>query len=188
MINAFRIGQKVYLRPLERADAPLLQQWINDPEVTRTLLAYQPINLAAEERWLDELDKTDHDVVLGIAIACTDTLIGAVGLHRIDYKNRHAQFGIMIGDRHEWHKGYGAEATALMVAYAFDTLNLNRVYLHVYVTNPYARRIYEKVGFQTEGILRQESYREGGYVDAVAMAILRGDWEARRAPGGTQTS
>ena len=179
MINAFRIGKAIYLRPLEQADAPLLQQWINDPEVTRTLLAHQPINQAAEVRWLDELYKTDHEVVLGIATTA-DKLIGAVGLHRIDYKNSHAQFGIMIGDRDEWYKGYGTEATRLMVAYAFDTLNLNRVWLHVYVTNAYALRTYEKVGFQREGVLRQETYRDGRYVDAISMAILRSEWEAKR--------
>ena len=161
VINAFRIGKALYLRPLERADAPLLQHWINDPEVTRSLLAYRPINLAAEERWLDELYKTDHDVVLGIAIAATDKLIGASGLHQIDYKNRHAQFGIMLGDTHEWNKGYGTEATALMVAYAFETLNLNRVWLHVYETNTYGIKAYERVGFRKEGVLRQDTFREG---------------------------
>ena len=181
MINPFRIGTGIYLRPLEHADAPLLQQWINDPEVTRTLLAYRPINRAAEEQWLDDLYKTDRDVVLGIAIRASDALIGATGLHQIDYKNRHAQFGIMIGDRHEWRKGYGTDATTLMVAFAFDTLNLNRVWLHVYETNAYAIKAYEKVGFQQEGVLRQETFRNGRYHDTLAMAILRGDWETKRA-------
>jgi RimJ/RimL family protein N-acetyltransferase len=182
VINPFRIGAAIYLRPLERADAPLLQQWINDPEVTRTLLMYRPVSRAAEERWIDELDKTDREVVLGIAIgAANDKLIGATGLHQIDYKNRHAQFGIVIGDRHEWNKGYGTEATALMVAYAFETLNLNRVWLHVYETNPAGIKAYEKAGFRKEGVLRQDTFRDGRYLDAIAMAILRADWEATRA-------
>ncbi len=181
MINAFRIGTAIYLRPLERADAPLLQHWINDPQVTRTLLAYRPINLAAEERWLDDLYKTDHDVVLGIAIAANDKLVGATGLHQIDYKNRHAQFGIMIGDTHEWNKGYATEATRLMVAYAFETLNLNRVWLHLHETNTYGIKAYEKVGFRKEGVLRQDTSRDGRYVDASAMGFLRADWDAQRA-------
>lgn len=181
MINPFRIGNAIYLRPIERTDAPLLQQWINDPEVTRTLLAYGPANLAVEEQWIDGLYKTDHDVVLGIVIKATDKLIGATGLHQIDYKNRHAQFGIMIGDKHEWHKGYGTDAAALMVAYAFDTLNLNRVWLHVYETNSYGIKAYEKVGFRKEGVLRQDTFRDGRYFDALAMAILREEWNVKRA-------
>jgi RimJ/RimL family protein N-acetyltransferase len=179
VINPFRIGKAIYLRPIERTDAPLLRQWINDPAVTRTLLAYRPINLAGEEQWIEDLYKTDQEVVLGIVVSATDTLIGATGLHQIDYKNRHAQFGIVIGDTHEWHKGYGTEATALMVAYAFETLNLNRVWLHVYETNVYGIKAYEHVGFRKEGVLRQESYRDGRYVDTIAMGIVRADWDAQ---------
>jgi RimJ/RimL family protein N-acetyltransferase len=181
VINPFRIGNAIYLRPIERVDAPVLQHWINDPAVTRTLLAHRPLNLASEEQWIDDLYKTDHEVVLGIVISATDRLIGATGLHQIDYKNRHAQFGIVIGDTHEWNKGYGTEATALMVAYAFETLNLNRVWLHVYETNAYGIKAYEKVGFCKEGVLRQETFRDGRYVDTIAMGMVRSDWAAKRA-------
>ena len=105
--------------------------------------------------------KTDHDVVLGIAIRATDALIGATGLHQIDYKNRHAQLGIMIGNTHEWRKGYGTEATALTVAFAFDTLNLNRVWLHVYETNAHGIRAYEKSASNGKGCCGRRRFATG---------------------------
>ena len=183
MKTPFSIGTKVYLRPLARDDAPLLAQWINDPEVTRTLLMYRPMSLHAEEAWIASLGTSPDEVVLGIALKHSDALIGSTGLHRIDWKNRHASFGILIGVKDEWGKGYGTEATTLMTAYAFETLNLNRVWLQVYDNNARGRRVYEKVGFQTEGVLRQETYRQGRYFDAFIMAILRQDWEQRKLTG-----
>jgi RimJ/RimL family protein N-acetyltransferase len=110
----------------------------------------------------------------------TDTLIGSTGLHEIDYKNRHAVFGIVIGEKEAWGKGYGTEVTALITGYAFETLNLNRVGLEVYEDNERGIKAYERVGFTREGVLRQAMYREGRYWNKIVMSILREEWEARR--------
>ncbi len=176
MKNPFLIGTKVYLRPLEREDAPHLVPWFNDPEVTRTLLIYRPVSLRAEEEFLEKIYQSEHDLVLGIVVKATDKLIGAAGLKQIDFKNRHAGLGISIGDKVEWGKGYGTEATQLLVRHAFETLNLNRVWLYVYEHNERGIRTYEKVGFKREGLLRQETYCEGRYWDTIVMAILREEW------------
>lgn len=179
MKNPFLIGTKVYLRPLEREDAPLFVPWVNDTEVTRTLeTLYRPINLQTEVDFIERMYKSEHDVVFGIAVRETDALIGVTGLHQIDCKNRRAVFGIVIGEKSEWGKGYGTEATALITGYAFETLNLNRVSLRVYEDNKRGIRAYERVGFKKEGILRQDIYREGRYWDTITMAILREEWEA----------
>lgn len=179
MKNPFWIGAAVYLRPLERADAPTIVPWLNHPEVTRTLRIYRPLSLQAEEEFIDRNRQDETSVTLGIVVRETDRFIGVVGLTDIDYKNQHASFGIVIGEPDEWGKGYGVEATRLMVDHAFTTLNLNRVWLHVYDFNERGRRSYLKVGFRDEGVLRQEHYSQGRYWDTTIMAILREDWKAR---------
>jgi [ribosomal protein S5]-alanine N-acetyltransferase len=181
MKNPFLIGTKIYLRPLEREDAQQCLAWFNHPEITRWLLLYRPINLRAEEEFIDKALQSEHDLVLGIAVQTTDRLIGGTGLHQIDFKNRNAGFGISIGAKEEWGKGFGTEATRLMVLYAFETLNLHRVWLHVYEYNARGIRTYEKVGFRKEGVLRQDTYREGRYWDTIVMAILREEWDDRKA-------
>jgi diamine N-acetyltransferase len=181
MKNPFLIGTTVYLRPLERADAPTLVPWVNDPEVSRTILLHRPMNLEAEVAFIDRVNASEHDVVLGVMTKDSDKLIGATGLHHIDFKNRHAAFALSLGDKEEWGKGYGTEATALVVKYAFETLNLNRVWLHVFEYNERAVRVYEKTGFRREGVLRQDMYREGRYWNTYVMAILREEWEASEA-------
>lgn len=176
MKNPFRIGTRIYLRPVERTDAPQIVPWLNDPEVTRTLSIYLPLNLQGEEAFIAKASSSEHDVVLCIMVKESDTFIGVTGLHQIDFKNRHATFGITIGETSEWGKGYGTEATVLMVQYAFETLNLNRVRLLVFENNLHGRRAYERVGFKQEGVLRQEHFHDGRYWDTITMALLRDEW------------
>ena len=180
MKNPYLIGTKVYLRPLEREDAPVIAPWFNDPEIRRMLRRQQPINLISEEEYIAKAYRSEHDLVLGISVQETDRLIGAAGLHGIDFTNRHAMFGISIGVKEDWDHGHGTEATALMLQHAFETLNLNRVWLYVYEDNERGIKVYERIGFQREGVLRQDLFRNGRYWDTVTMAILREEWEARR--------
>ncbi len=66
---------------------------------------------------------------------------------------------------------------SLLLRHAFNTLNLNRVGLRVYETNPRAIQSYRKAGFVEEGRLRQEEYRNGEYIDVICMSILRSEWQ-----------
>ncbi len=176
MQTPFLIGTNIYLRPLERSDAATAQAWLNDPEVTRTLRRFWPISLRAEEDYIESIQKSEHDLAVVVVLKAEDQPIGLAGLHHIDFKDRHAEFGIGIGVKSEWGKGYGTETTRLMVDYAFATLNLHRVHLQVYAYNPRGQRCYEKVGFRTEGVLREHCYREGRYWDSIVMGILREEW------------
>ena len=181
MENAFAVGKRVYLRPLERRDASLVQPWLNDPEVTRTLRTHGPLSLRAEEAFIDRVTQGGNEVVAVIVRRDVDVAVGVTGLHQFDHKARHAVFGITIGDKEAWGLGFGTEATFLMVRHAFETLNLNRVMLQVYEHNPAGLRVYEKVGFRKEGVLRQDCYREGRYLDTVVMGMLRTEWEEAKA-------
>ncbi len=180
MKNPFLVGEKIYLRPLERDGAPTLLPWVNDPDVIANLIMYTPKNLQSELEFIERAYKSDTEIILGIALKADDKLIGTTGLHRIDWKNRNCLFGILIGDKTEWGKGYGAETTHLMVSYAFETLGMHRVWLHVYEYNHRGIRAYEKAGFVREGVLRQARYHNGEFYDVIVMGLLRSEWEARR--------
>jgi len=172
----FLDGEQIFLRPLERADAATIQPWVNDQAVTRTLLLYRPLSRESEEEFIDRMNKSETGVVFGIVERAGDQLVGAAGLPEIDFRSRHASFGVFIGDRSKWGRGIGSEATYLVTKYAFETLNLNRVWLHVTTDNVAGIRAYEKAGFRREGLLRQHLYREGRYFDIVSMAVLREEW------------
>ena len=174
----FLIGDNVYLRAIEMEDAPHFVEWLNDPEVRRYLARnFPPLNLGREQEWIENLYKDQSRVVFGIVLKTSDKLIGSTGFEGIDWRNRRAGFGIAIGDKTEWSKGTGTEATKLVVRYGFDTLNLNRIALHVFDHNPRAMRVYEKAGFVKEGVLRQDRYVNGAYRDTIVMGILREEWK-----------
>ncbi len=174
------IGQGIRLRAIEREDLPRFVAWMNDPEVRQGLNLIYPLSMAQEERWFEQmLQRHPAEQVLGIEVEIGGvwTLIGTCGLHNVDWVNRQAELGISIGDKAFWNRGYGRHAVRLLLRHAFNTLNLNRVYLRVYETNPRAIRAYEHAGFILEGRLRQARFQNGRYVDELIMSVLRSEWQ-----------
>ncbi len=163
------------LRAIERSDIPTFVRWFNDPEVRRYLLMFEPMSTAGEERWFERHLASQDDYLYSFEGAVDGgwTHLGNIGLHRVDWKNRSAVLGIVIGEKGHWGKGFGTEAVRLMLRFGFGELDLHRVELDVYDYNPRAIRCYEKAGFRREGTLRQALFREGGYHDVHRMAVLR---------------
>jgi RimJ/RimL family protein N-acetyltransferase len=176
-------GKRIRLRGVEKADVPKFHEWINDPDVNDGLEVYLPFSMADEEKWLENIGGHEQaEKPLAIEIRDGDgwRMIGNCGFFNIEWANRAAEFGIMIGDKSVWNKGYGTEAVELILQHGFETLNLHRVFLRVYSTNPRARRAYEKAGFVAEGAMREAVYRHGRYADVHFMSVLRPEWDARR--------
>jgi diamine N-acetyltransferase len=179
-------GKRVRLRAVERTDLPRFHEWLNDPEVTEGLSLYLPLSMTEEEKWFDKAMQAEEEqrpLAIEIEEGKTWQLVGNTGLFNLEWTNRCAEFGIFIGDKSYWDKGYGTEALELILQHGFNTLNLNRIYLRVYATNARARRSYEKAGFVLEGTLREAVYRRGRYLDMHVMSVLHSEWSAgREAP------
>ncbi|MHB2149406.1 GNAT family N-acetyltransferase [Calditrichota bacterium LG25] len=178
MINPFLIGEKIYLRAPQRGDEVIYALSENHPQARSHLYYALPTN--AEEQWEQIQKKMNdpHTVLFTIATIEPDQPIGNTALVRIDWVGRMAIFYIAIAEARNWSKGYGSEATRLMVQYAFETLNLNRLQLHVSVENPRAIKTYEKIGFCIEGTLRQAMFFDNRYHDFYVMGILREEYQA----------
>ncbi|MBI2299830.1 MAG: GNAT family N-acetyltransferase, partial [Armatimonadetes bacterium] len=168
------------LRAPEREDLPIFVTWFNDPEVRQYLSMFAPMSLAQEERWFEGLrDRTDDfHLVIEIQQKGTWRPIGNCGLHNWDKRNRKVTVGIAIGEKDCWSHGQGTAALKLLLAFAFDELNVHRVELNVYDFNARARRCYEKVGFRLEGVRRQAVFTSGRYLDVHDMAILEDEYRA----------
>ncbi len=190
MPNAFLIGKHIYLRGATPDDAEICAPWFNDPVVNRYLASGRRPNTVEQSReFITRAMNSEHDVMFAVIERRSGRYIGNAGLHRIHPVYRSAVFGIMIGIRECWRRGYGTEVTRLVTGYAFDRLNLNRLELEVAAENERARRIYSEAGYRTEGVRRQAMYVEGRYIDTVIMSILRAEWEeaaspSRSRPGG----
>jgi RimJ/RimL family protein N-acetyltransferase len=141
---------------------------------------YLPISQAQEEQWFADVLKRPRDEQ-PLAIEARDeqgwVLIGSCGFHEIDWRNRNAELGILIGEKSYWNRGYGAEVMRLLLRHGFTTLNLHRISLRVFEANPRAIRAYEKAGFIHEGRQRQAEFRDGQYLDVLLMSVLRPEWQ-----------
>jgi RimJ/RimL family protein N-acetyltransferase len=107
-----------------------------------------------------------------------DRLIGLIGLYTIYQLHREAFLGIQIGERDFWGRGYGTDALRILLRYAFDELNLQRVSLSFLEGNERAMRSYAKCGFHLEGRERQAWAYDGRHWDELFMGLLREEWLA----------
>jgi diamine N-acetyltransferase len=182
----------VYLRAAERDDIPRLIAWMNDWRTSRTLGLRAPLSVPLEERWFDHMVETQgKDGWFFVACLAADGRpIGTIGLFELDLVNGSAALGISVGAEADRGQGHGSDMLRALLGWAFGFLRLERVWLDVYDINPGARRVYERVGFVHEGVLRHAVFREGEYVDVHRMAILADEWRLARPgserPGGDQ--
>ena len=170
-------GRLVRLRAIEPADRARAVAWLNDPEVTYYLTERYERSPVAET-WLSDGPAAGFAEVR-LAVETKDGVhIGNCGLHDGQPENRRASLGIMIGDKDYWSNGYGTDAIITLLRFGFHEMNLNRVWLHTYDFNERAIACYKKCGFVVEGTLRENSYREGRYINTITMGILRSEFEA----------
>ena len=171
-------GEKVLLRALTRSDLPRLVQWRNDPEVKALLGGWSfPISPEQEEKWLAQVYDDRDTCRLAIQRLDTEVHIGNIGLYQIDWKNRKAEYAILIGDRGSWGQGFGLDATRALLDFAFNEMNLHRISLEVLAQHKRAIRLYEKAGFRVEGRLREDNFKRGQYLDTLIMSILAREFQ-----------
>ena len=174
-------GDRVVLRPFVDDDVAVFQLVLADPEVVR-LTGSPPDNRFDVERlraWYGSRNAQTDRLDLAVVDRASGACVGEVVLYEWDRYNRSCTFRTLIGPAGR-DRGLGTEAVRLVVGYGFERLGLHRISLEVFAFNPRARRVYEKVGFVAEGVLRQVLRDGDEWVDATVMSILADEWAAHR--------
>lgn len=172
-------GKRIGLRVLCEADISLWHAWFNDPAVTEHMnKGAFPVSAVSQEEHLQRISRSTTDVQLAIVSKESDTLIGIIGIHKIDWLHRHGDVSIVIGDPACWGQGKAAEAIALIVRHAFAKLNLHKLTAGMWSSNQSSRRCFEKNGFVHEGTVRQQFFFKDRFVDEIRLGLLRSEWEA----------
>jgi|AntDeeMetagen134_2_1112570.scaffolds.fasta_scaffold00976_4 RimJ/RimL family protein N-acetyltransferase len=172
----FLRGDRVTLRTVEREDLDFVHAEKNKPAVHRSLVWPYPENRDALEEFLFEGD-ADADVKLLIAVDGEDDdpeLVGSIGLD-VDERPATGEVGLWIAPEY-WGEGYGTEASRVLVDYAFDERNLHRVTAAAMETNEGSKRIWEKLGFEHEGVDRESEFMDGEYRDMHRYGVLESEW------------
>jgi RimJ/RimL family protein N-acetyltransferase len=172
-------GELVALGPIRRDLIPTYQRWMNDFGTTRTLAVQpRPMTLDQESGWFESTTLAAEPTFTIYELA-TGRPIGNCGAHEVDFRNRRAEVGIVIGEPDARGRGYGTEAMRLLLDYLFTALGLHSVMLLTYEYNLAARRSYEKVGFRETGRRRECRWFAGRFWDEIYMDILDRESRAR---------
>ncbi len=168
-------GDKVTLRPARENDAEHFVRWFADMEVTRHLNRRTAISLQQEQEFLKNVGESKDDVWW--VIEAEGKAIGATGIHDINWVDANGTTGIVIGEKPSWGKGYATEAMQLRTRYAFRELNLHKLMSEVDTANQASRKALERNGYRAVGVRREQTFRDGRWMDRWVGEVLRADWE-----------
>ncbi len=172
---------RLRLRPFVADDASIVSQLAGTPDIAlRTISIPLPYSLTAAKTWiagLPHLYRTGAAVHFALSLLETKELIGSIALRQIDEKNANAELEIWIGI--PWQRrGYGSEALQEVLNFAFDKLNLHRIYSYHVAGLEDSSGFMQKLGFFQEGVLRDALRKEGRFLDIALSARLAEPAEA----------
>lgn len=146
-------GKTVFLRPVEKEDAPKLLLWENNPKHWKVTGTEVPFSLASIYDYIDQAQhiRSHGQLRLMIGLNTTGELVGAIDLYHADFKHYRAAVGILIADEQFQQKGYATEALEILSAYASEFLALHNLYCSIQSDNAASIRLFEKSGFEHVG-------------------------------------
>lgn len=172
---------RLVLRPFAMGDAADVQRFAGDPLVAATTLNIpHPYADGMAEKWISghaENFRREREIVW--AITLDGALVGAAGLV-LEKAHLRAELGYWIAVPH-WNRGLATEAAQAVLAHAFGALGLNKVVARHLPRNPSSGRVMLKLGMTLEGRQREHVRKGGQFEDLLEYAILRSEWQARRA-------
>ena len=180
MHHPFLIGEKLYLRGMERQDLEGdYFQWLNDYEVTQFTEAGRfPNTRERMDEYYSEIVLSGSNAFFAIIDKETDLHIGTIKLGPIDWYHRKAAIAHMLGHKEYWGKSYSTEAIMLVVEYGFTRLGLNKIWAGIAANHPASQRCYEKAGLVLEGRAKGSFYYRGSYHDQLYFGVTRDDFLA----------
>lgn len=168
---------RVYLRALRLDDYKVTFNWRNDDEIWAMVTGPKYfVSPEYEKKWVEESIFDKNNIRLAVCLKENDAHIGNVYLEAIDWINRNAEAGMLIGDKKYWGGGYAAEAILLMMSFAFLERGLHRICIKILEGNAKSRRHIEKLGAKKEGILRESVYKNDKYHNLVVYSFLKDEF------------
>jgi RimJ/RimL family protein N-acetyltransferase len=173
-------GEQVTLRTMERAHCRELWEAYEPTAPLPTEPLNPGLSVEGADRWFEEIQaKQGKDQVYLSVFALNDRLVGDIQLANIDWRHRTASIGLGIARQADRGRGMGTDAVRTLVRYAFQHLDLYRVYAATAAYNAGAQRVLEKCGFVQEGREREAVYVGGKRWDRLQYSLLRPEFEER---------
>ncbi len=168
----------VYLRALEIEDYILINKWRNDPMINKFLCGnFFYVSSEREKKSIEnKIFDDSQNIYLGVCLTENNQLIGYVQINNIDLRNLKAEWGgTLIGERQYLGKGYGKRASQLLLRFLFDQYPINKCYARCLEEHPATVKLLKSLGFNQDGVLRQDLYKNGEFKNVLLFSILRNE-------------
>lgn len=167
--------ERLMLRQLSINDAEgPYAMWVRDPEVIRYLeIRFNPPDQKQLRKYIQEMNSSADNLVVGLVRKDTGMHIGNIRVGPIDKWHSRAAVGLMLGDRSSWGNGFASEALTAVTDFAFNVLELKKLYAGLYSPNRGVERAFEKAGYHVEAVRRAHAVLDGARIDVIEMAKFR---------------
>ena len=145
--------------------------WLNDDKVNKYLESGNDYNLKKLENFLIEVEKKEI-LFWAIHLKKNNTHIGNIKIDPINEKHGLGEYGILIGKKSEWGKGYAKESSKTIIKFCFEKIKLRKIALGVVEDNIAALELYKKIGFVVEGRLKKHGIYNNKYCNLIRMAMF----------------
>ena len=176
-ISPFIEGEQIDLLPLNSESINIYVKWHNLPKVriyARNIIPRTPEEI---KKWLEPTEgRTKKNIDFEIWHKKDKKIIGECGVNDINWYDTKAFLGMIIGESDYWRQNICAEASKLIVEYAFNELNLNKLYANIFSPNKGSYKCVEKIGFTREAVFKKDAFIEGEFVDTYCYSLLKEDW------------
>lgn len=167
-------NDKITLRAFELEDAEIVRKWRFDFDNYDYFYEFTPTSQYSNEIWVQNTLKKQSEINFVVEDNKSKNSIGIISLINIDYRNQKCEMGrVLIGDKKFRGKGIGLDIGTLLVNYAFNHLNMRKIYCEVFADNTAALSLYKKLGFVEEGLLKEHIYKNGQFKDIIVMAKFK---------------
>ncbi|NND64074.1 MAG: GNAT family N-acetyltransferase [Flavobacteriaceae bacterium] len=171
------IGKKVVLRAIEQEDLKSINKWSNDPEINYKLGGWHfPSSMQDQQKWYENLSVKSNNQRFAIE-TFKGELIGVANLVEINWKDRNAFHGMLLGDSTIRGKGYGTDTVMTLAKYAFEELGLKRLDTTIIANNEASLGLYmNKCGWKQEGVKKDYYFRKNAWWDMIILGLTASDF------------
>lgn len=175
-------GNRIHIKLLNKEDVGTnYVSWMGDPDVTRFLStnSYSHSKESIME-YVEKINLSNEDYLFGIYLNDGVRHIGNIKIGTISFRHRHAELGLLIGESDCRGKGYAIEGLNLCMLFAFEYLNLNKVYAGVNEMNTSSVKLFENAGFRQCAKFIKHAFLEGKYRDSFFYEMLKSEYQGLR--------
>lgn len=164
-------SERLILQPLDSSfSSQVYVEWMNDEETTRYLESGGDYTKQKLDQYLLSVEQSPM-LFWAILIKAGLKHIGNIKIDPVNHRNRTGEYGILLGDKSEWGKGYAREASDLVIQHCFsEEINLRKITLGVVEDNQLAVALYKKMGYELEGIYKRHAHHNGRWCNVLRMA------------------